>query len=322
MAWKVLIPQDIAACGKKYLQEHGCEIIPGSGTTERILCRDVAECDAVIARTAWYTRNVIDAGKKLKVISRCGIGVDNIDCAYAGRKGIWVTNGPRSNSNSVAEHTLYLILACAKNASYVEREFRSGNYEIRNRITGLELKGKTLGLIGLGQIGRMVAEKAIEGFGMRVIAYDPYVEPGRLENGVEALENDDEVYEKSDFVSLHLPATAETRQSIGAVQFQKMKPTAFFINAARGEIVVEQELIEALRSRKIRGAGLDVYETEPVDPDNPLMRMENVTLTPHYAAMTEDALEHMSITAARDVVAVLNGERPRFPVKHPETGLQ
>lgn len=318
MAYKVLIPQDIVDCGKEYLLEHECEIVPGSGTTENALCRDVVDCDAIIARTAQYTRSVIDAGKKLKVISRYGIGVDNIDHAHAAKKGIWVTNGPHSNSNSVAEHTMYLILACAKNASYIERELRNGNYEVRNRIIGSEIEGKTLGLIGLGHIGRMVAEKAMQGFNMRVIGYDPFVQPGKLENGIEALENADEVYRNADFVSLHLPATASTRKSIGMAQFKLMKSTAFLINAARGEIIVERELIEALDNRIIRGAGLDVYENEPIDPDSPLLNMDNVILTPHYAAMTRDALERMSMIAAEDVVTVLNGGTPKFPVNQPE----
>lgn len=316
--FKVLIAQDISAAGKKYLVENGCEIVHGSGTTENVLCKDIEECDAVIARTAEYTKRVIDAGKKLKVISRYGVGVDNIDWAYAEEKGIWVTNVPHGNSNSVAEHTIYLILACAKNGSYVERKLRNGNFEVRNEILGIELKDKILGLIGLGHIGKLVAQKAIDGFGMNVIAYDPFLTPGVLENGVKIFDNIDEVYQNADFISLHLPLNEKTRNSVGMDQFNKMKDSAYLINAARGGIIAEDELVEALNKGIIKGAGLDVYRKEPVEEGNPFLRMDNITITPHYAAMTEDATKNMGLAAARDVVAVLRGEKPAFPVNHPD----
>lgn len=316
--FKVLIAQDISDAGKKYLMENGCEIVHGSGTTENVLCRDIEECDAVIARTAQYTKRVIDAGKKLKVISRYGVGVDNIDWAYAEEKGIWVTNVPHGNSNSVAEHTIYLILACAKNGSYVERKLRNGNFEVRNEILGIELKDKILGLIGLGHIGKLVAQKAIDGFGMNVIAYDPFLAPGVLENRVKISNNIDEVYQNADFISLHLPLNEKTRNSVGMDQFNKMKDSAYLINAARGGIIAEDELVEALNKGIIKGAGLDVYRKEPVEEGNPFLKMDNITITPHYAAMTEDATKNMGLVAAKDVVAVLRGEKPAFPVNHPD----
>jgi len=316
--FKVLIPQDIAESGKKYLIANGCEIISGSGTTEDALCKDVQDCDAIIARTAQYTRRVIDAGKKLKVISRYGVGVDNIDYEYAEKKGIWVANVPHGNSNSVAEHTIYLILACAKNGSYIEREMRSGKFEVRNEILGSELEGKVLGLIGLGHIGNLVAQKAMYGFGMKVIGYDPFIEPGRQKNGVEVLDNVDAVYQKADFVSIHLPLNEKTKNSIGMTQFRQMKASAYFVNAARGEIVVEEDLLEALHKGIIRGAGLDVYRNEPLELEHPLLMADNVTLTPHYAAMTDDATSNMSLSAAKDVVAVLWGGIPCYPVNQPQ----
>ena len=317
MSFKVLIPQDITDAGKNFLMENGCEVLIGSASDPETIMREVVDCDAILARTAQYPKEVIAAAPKLKVIGRHGIGVDNIDVKYCEDNGIYVTYAPLSNSNSVAEHTLYLILCCARNAMLIDSEFRAGNFEIRNKAKGMDLDGKVLGLIGLGRIGQMVARKAVFGFNMKVIGYDPYLKPENVPEGITALHTMDEVLRQSDFVSLHIPATPETRKSIGLAQFKMMKRSACLINAARGEIVNEADLIEALEQGIIRGAGLDVFEQEPPAKDNKLLAMKNVVPTPHNAALTQESMDRMGLHAAMGIVDVKDGKVPAWAVNNP-----
>lgn len=317
MAFKVLIPQDITELGKNYLKENGCEVIIGSASDVDTIIREVADCDAILARTALFPKEVFAAAPKVKVIGRHGIGVDNIDVKYCEENGIWVTYAPTSNANSVAEHTIYLMLSCARNASLIDSEFRNGNFEIRNKAKGMDLEGKTLGLIGMGRIGAMVAKKAILGFGMKVVGFDPYLKPENAPEGVTLVASKEEVFQQADFVSLHTPATPETKKSVGMAQFKLMKKGAFLINAARGEVVNEQELIEALEQGVIRGAGLDVFEQEPPAKDNKLLSMRNVIVTPHNAALTQESMDRMGLHAAMGIVDVKNGKVPAWPVNKP-----
>ncbi|MGE4284797.1 MAG: hydroxyacid dehydrogenase [Clostridia bacterium] len=318
MAFKVLIPQDITEAGKEYLREKGYEIKMGSGITVDAIKQDVVDCDAILARTAPFTAEVLEAGKKLKVIGRHGIGVDNIDVARAEELGIWVANAPTSNANSVAEHTLTLMLALARNLAYIDKEFRNGDFEIRNRLKGMDLDGKTLGLIGLGRIGTMVAKKAALGLGMKVIGYDPYLTKDKVAPEIEFVDNMEAVFKGADFISLHIPATKETRGSIGKKYFEMMKPTAFLVNCARGEVVNEPELIEALKQKTIAGAGLDVFSQEPPEKDNPLLKMNNVIATPHNAALTQESMDRMGLHAAIGIDEVLSGKKPSWPVNNPK----
>lgn len=317
MSFKVLIPQDITDAGKNYLRENGCEIIIGSASDPATIAREAVDCDAILARTAQYPKSVFAAAPKLKVVGRHGIGVDNIDVQYCTENGIFVTYAPLSNANSVAEHTLFLMLACARNAMIIDEEFRKGNFEIRNKAKGMDLEGKTLGLIGLGRIGQMVARKASLGFGMKVIAFDPYVKPENAPDGVRLADSKETVFAQSDFVSLHTPSTPETRKSVGLDQFKMMKKGAYLINASRGEVVNEAELIAALEQGIIRGAGLDVFEEEPPAPDNRLLAMRNVIPTPHNAALTQESMDRMGLHAAIGIVDVLNGRKPAWGVNSP-----
>ncbi len=318
MPFRVLIPQDITDAGKNYLKDNGCEVVIGSASDPDTIRREAADCDAILARTAQFPAEVLAAAPRLKVIGRHGIGVDNIDVQYCEDNGIFVTYAPLSNSNSVAEHTMFLILCCARNAMLVDSEFRTGNFEIRNKAKGMDLDGKVLGLVGLGRIGQMVARKAIHGFNMSVIGYDPYVKAENLPEGIQVMESMDEVFRQADFVSLHVPATAETRKSIGMRFFRQMKKSAFLINAARGEIVNEAELIEALEQGVLRGAGLDVFEQEPPAKDNPLLAMKNVIPTPHNAALTQESMDRMGLHAAMGIVDVKNGKTPAWAVNQPK----
>ena len=317
MAYKILIPQDIAEEGKDWLREKGYEIKMGSGVTVEAIRQDVVDCDAILARTAPFPAEVLEAGVKLRVISRHGVGVDNIDIKHAEQLGIWVTNAPESNAGSVAEHTLGLIIAAARNYSLCEREFRNGNFDIRNQAIGVDLEGKILGVLGLGKIGSLVARKAAYGLDMKPIAFDPFLPAAAFPEGVQRVENWDDIFRRSDFVTIHIPATDETRGSIGKKELSLMKPTAFLINAARGEIVDENELIRALQDKQIAGAALDVYREEPPSEDSPLFALDNLVMKPHHASLTRECMLRMALHAGQGIEEVLNGKAPTWPVNRP-----
>ncbi len=320
MAYTILIPQDIAAEGKAYLQERGFRIKMGSGTTVQAIKNDVVDCEAIVARTAPYPAEVLEAAPKLKVISRCGVGVDNIDLKGAERLGIWVTNAPESNARTVAEAVLGFIIMLGRQMTYCEREFRRGNFEIRNQFRGMDLEGKVLGIVGCGRIGRQVASKARLALEMKVLAYDPYLSGEQAPEGVEMVENWEAIFARPDFVSLHLPSTGNPL--VGMKEFSLMKPSAYFLNLARGDVVFEEELIEALQKKLIAGGALDVFAKEPPDRDNPLFAMENVIVTPHNTGLTTECAIRMAMDAASGVEEVLSGKRPRWPVNKPASPRQ
>jgi D-3-phosphoglycerate dehydrogenase len=226
-----------------------------------------------------------------------------------------VTIAGLANYKSVAEMAIGLIVALGRRITYAEREFRRGNFAVRLPFCGSDLEDKILGIAGLGKIGRRLAEKARLGLDMRILGYDPFVSKAQAPEGVEMVDTWEEIFTRSDFVSLHMPYTGE--KLIGAREFGWMKPSAYFINLARGEIVVEEELIAALRSKQIAGAAIDVFEKEPPDPDNPLLAMDNVITLPHMAGLTEECSARMSLQAAQGIVEVLSGKRPSWPVNNP-----
>jgi D-3-phosphoglycerate dehydrogenase len=316
MSYKVLIPQDISEAGKKYLREKGYEIKMGSGTAVETLKEEVPDCHAIIARTASYPAEVLKAGTNLKVIGRHGVGVDNIDVETATELGIYVTNAPESNAGSVAEHTLGLIIATARHFVQCDAAVRSGNFEIRNQLVGNDIEGKVLGLIGLGRIGRLVARKAKTGLGMKIIGYDPFIDPDSV-GDVGLVESIEKVLKTADFISLHLPANEKTIGLIDKERLALMKPTAYLLNIARGGIVKESDLFEALTAKHIAGAALDVFTEEPPNPSNPLFKLDNVTVTPHNAALTRECMDRMALHAARGIHEVLSGGTPTWPVNKP-----
>lgn len=311
MKQKVLLPQDIAKPGRDYLLERGYELKMGRGISEELIAEDVRGCSAIIARLGAFGKRVIEAEPGLRVIARHGAGYDNIDVEAAKQAGIWVTFDPVSNGNAVAEHCIALLLACGKNLPVMDRAVRSGNFAVRNQRPTMELSGKVLGIAGFGRIGRLVAQKAGDRLGMEIAAYDPYVNEAKGARMTETLE---ELLEVSDFVSIHMPSTEETRGMFGMEQFKRMKGTAWLINAARGELVKEKELIGALSQGVIAGAALDVFEKEPPKKDSGLFQLENVILSPHNAALTKEAMERMAVTAAKAVDDVLSGRKPQFVV--------
>jgi len=317
MVCKVLIPQDVAQPGKDYLRERGYEIKIGGGVTADAIAADVVDCDAILARTAPFPAKVFEAGKKLKVISRHGVGYDNIDVAKATELGIWVTFAPESNADTVAEHAIGCIFTLARNFLQLDRETRAGNWGIRDKLLGFDLSGKVLGIVGLGKIGRRVAQKASRGLDMKVVGYDPFLKPEQIAEFATPVTSLEEVFGAADFVSVHIPGGATTKGIVNKKLFAVMKKTAFFINASRGDVVAESDLIEALRNGTIAGAAIDVYEKEPPPKDNPLMNMGNVLLTPHNASQTRECMIRMALHAARGIDEVLSGKRPTWPVNDP-----
>lgn len=317
MGFTVLIPQNVSEVGKNYLTERGYALKMGTGIDVPTLVREVADCDAVLVRTAPMSREVLAAGKKLKVVARHGVGYDNVDVGAAAELGIWATNAPLSNALSVAEHTMLLILAAAKNLYAIGERFREGDFDIRLRVRNVDLEGKTLGLVGVGRIGTLVGKKAALGFGMQVLGYDPYLSADKRVPEIVMTDDLDQVFTSADFISLHIPATAETKGLIGKKYFSLMKKTAFFINCARGEVVDEADLIAALKDGTIAGAALDVFELEPPAAANPLLAMPNVVATPHCASLTAESSDRMALHAAMEIDAVLSGKRPQWPVNKP-----
>ncbi len=314
---KVLIPQNVAEEGKNYLRDRGYEIKMGSGLTNDDIAKDVVDCDAILARTAAFPAKVLEAGKRLKVIARHGVGFDNIDVPRATELGIWVTFTPEALTNTVAEYTVGCIIALARNFIHFDSELRAGNWEIRDKMTGMDLAGKVLGVVGLGRIGRCVAKKAALGLEMQVVGYDPFLKPEQFNELAIPAKTWEEIFTVSDFVTLHMPGADATRDIVGKKELAKMKKTAYLINAARGSVVNESDLVEALRSGTIAGAALDVYRKEPPERDSPLFTMSNVLLTPHNASLTRECMVRLAVHAAQGIDEVLSGRKPTWPVNKP-----
>ena len=302
----ILITEQVDPIGPELLKKAGHTVAMMQSRDVAELEEKIKDADAVIVRILDIPAEVIRNAPKLKVISKHGVGVDNIDLEAAKAAGVAVSVTPGANSLSVAEHAVSMMLALAKNLPHVTEQYRRVGFAAKNCAPGTEVSGKTIGLIGCGQIGSFVAKIALSGFGMKVLAYDPYAK--QLPEGVERVDERDRIFKESDFITLHLALTPETLHGIGEREFGMMKPTAIFLNCARGPLVDEPALINALQQGKIAGAGLDVTEVEPCDADSPLFKMKNVILTPHYAPTTKEAAARVSKIAAENVIALLNGE--------------
>ncbi len=308
---RVLICDPIAEVGIEILQEvASVDVKPGLSPED--LAEIIGGYEAVVVRSATKIRaNVIEQGRRLKVIARAGAGLDNIDVAEAQNRGIQVVNSPDANTRAVAEHTLALILALARHVPAADTSLKAGRWE-KKKLMGIGLFGKTLGIIGLGRIGREVAVRA-RAFGMRVLVNQRRPTPElNLELGVEAVDLT-ELLRQSDFVSIHVPARPENHNMMGAAQFALMKPSAYLINTSRGVIVDEQALLAALDSGQIAGAALDVFVKEPA-VDSVLAQHERVIATPHIAASTEDAQTMAAITVAQQIVELLQGSKLENPL--------
>jgi len=314
MSYRILLPQEIMKEGREYLERRGYELIIGSGMEEEDIIRDIPDCDAIIVRLSKMSERVFDAAKKLKVVARHGAGYDTVDLHAAKRHGVTVLNAPTANSMSVAELTIFFMLHCSRNFSLVSQKMLEDYYQAKLRTPKVELDGKTLGLIGVGNIGSRVAIKALHGFNMKVIAYDPYKTAEQVPEGVELTQDFNRIFKESDFVSLHCPATEETFDFVGEKQFSQMKPTAYFINTARGKLVDEKALYHALSTCQIAGAGVDVLKTEPFDPADPIFTLSNIVIAPHIGAATKEATDRASLHSAVGIDEVLSGKKPSWPV--------
>jgi D-3-phosphoglycerate dehydrogenase len=282
------------------------------------LAREVADCAALLVRSAPIPASVIEAGASLKIISCHGVGVDKIDVAAASRRGIPVAITPYANTVSVAEHTLALMLALAKRIIEYDGATRAGKFAIRNTYQAVDLNGKLLGVLGMGRIGSMVCRKARAAFEMEVLAYDPFISAETIEQtGARPVRTIPELLKNADVLTIHVPYTSETRGLIGAAEFRQMKPGALLINTARGAIVDESALAYALNERQIAGAALDVYDPEPPDANNPLLHLSNVVLTPHSASLTAEGVVRLATQSAQAIVDIFEGRRP-VAVVNPE----
>jgi len=309
----VLVIQPIAQEGIKMLLAEGLRVTQAENSCLETLSNEIVDADAILVRDAKIPRELIERGKRLSVISRHGAGLERIDIGAATEKGIWVTYTPTANSVSVAEHAIAMILALAKNLLKGDRVLRQGNFAIRHELYGIELEGKTLSILGLGNVGRRLGKKAAYGLGMRVIGYDPYVDDSNLDPLIELNADWESLFKEADFVSLHMSLNDQTKGIIGRKEFELMKKSAFFINCSRGSIVKESELSDALGCGRIAGAGIDVYDPSPPAKDHPLFAMDNVIITPHSAAHTHEAMINMAKQAAQGIIEVLRGEIPTWP---------
>lgn len=312
---KVLITEKLADPGVELLQKD-FDVDVTLGLAPEELLEKIPAYDGLIIRSATkVTADVIGAADNLKAIGRAGIGVDNIDIEAASKKGVLVANAPESNTVAAAEHTLGMMLAVARRIPAADASLREGEWK-RSAFKGVEVREKTLGLIGLGHVGAIVARGAL-GMGMKVIAYDPYVSADRMRDmSVSRAETVDGVLENSDFVSLHVPRTPKTVGMIDEAALSKMKPTAYLINVARGGIVDEADLYNALKEGAIAGAALDVFAEEPTT-ESPIFALPNVVVTPHLGASTAEAQDRAGITAAEQVASALRGAVPVHAINAP-----
>jgi D-3-phosphoglycerate dehydrogenase len=295
-----LSPATVEALGPDF------EVRTVDGTDRPALLAAVADVDALLVRSATRVdAEVLAAARRLKVVARAGVGLDNVDVPAATQAGVMVVNAPQSNIVSAAELTVGLIVAAARHIAPANASLRGGTWA-RSRYSGVELQDKVLGIVGLGRIGVLVAQR-MSAFGMRLVAYDPYVQPARAAQIGVRLTSLDELLAEADVVTVHLPRTPETVGLIGAAALAKAKPGVILVNAARGGIVDEDALLQGLREGRVGAAGLDVYATEPCT-DSPLFALDQVVATPHLGASTEEAQEKAGIAVARSVRLALAGE--------------
>jgi D-3-phosphoglycerate dehydrogenase / 2-oxoglutarate reductase len=302
---KVLVKERIADAGVELLRE-SFDVELGLDWDAEELAARIGEFDGILIRSATrLDRDLIERATGLRVIGRAGTGVDNVDIEAATERGIVVANAPEANSVAAAEHTLAVMLALCRNVPQAHASLAGGAWE-RSRFKGAELYGKTLGVLGFGRIGQLVAQRAM-GFDMTVVAYDKFVTAERFrELGAEGLESPDELYERADFISLHLPKTPETVGFIDSEAIAAMREGVRLVNCARGELVDLDALAEGLESGKVAGAALDVFPEEPFT-DHPVLGRDDVVVTPHLGASTEEAQDRAGIVTAEQVTAALTG---------------
>ncbi len=312
---RVLVADPIAREGIDLLAAHA-EVDVRLKLAPEALLAVIPDYHALVVRSETrVTEAVLAAGERLEIVARAGTGVDNVDVEAATRRGIIVVNAPDGNTRAVAEHTLALLLALLRHIPAAQASLRGGAWQ-RGRFLGAELGGKTLGVIGFGRIGREVAHRAAA-FGLRVVAFDPFVSPEHIERRGATPLGLDELLREADVVSLHVPLTDKTRTLIGPRELALMRPTAVLVNCARGGLVDEAALAEAIEAGRLGGAALDVFAQEPPSPENPLLGLERVIVTPHIAGSTAEAQSRIALTVAEEIVALWSGKPLRWAVNAP-----
>ena len=309
----VLLPQPIESEAIALLEKNNCNVITAPDPKPETVLPLIKDAHGLILRTGIsITRDLIAAADELLVISRTGGGLDNVDVAAATEKEIIVTSNQGVNTISVAEHVLSFMLALTKRLATMDQAVRGGNFGIRYQNLPGDIHGKTLGLLGFGRIGSKIGEICRQTFAMQVLAHDPYLpDEKKIEyhDWVRIVELE-ELLSESDVISIHVPLTDKTRHLVDAAEIALMKPDALLINTSRGGVVNEDALAAALINNKIAGAGLDVFNEEPVSSDNPLLKLDNVILTPHTAALTRECVSRMATEAAKCVLDVFAGREP------------
>lgn len=314
MKHKILISEKVAEETINMLEENHMEIKYGRGISENDVIEDIKDCDAVMVRVLPITKKVLDNAPNLKIIAKHGVGCDSIDIEEAHRRGIPVVYAPGSNSQSVAEHTMALILACARHLKETNLGYAKGDYQIKNRISFSEISGKTLSIIGFGNIAKMVAAMAYHGFNMRIVAYDTNPNISGIPEYVQICSDINEVFSMGDFVSVHIPGTSDNTGFINYDLLCKMKSTSFIINTSRGNVIDTNDLLRAIDNKIIAGAGLDVCDPEPAPVGSKLFTDPRIILTPHSAAASKESMINMGKIAAQGVIDFLGGKPPKYVI--------
>jgi len=310
---RILLPQPIEKEAISLLEAANFEVVLAPDKRAETVAPLLKGVQAVILRTGiMFNRELMNHADDLWVISRTGAGVDNVDVPAATEMGILVTCVLGTNTRSVVEHAIALIFALAKHLPIMDREVRQNNFDIRFKNLPRDLKGKTLGVIGLGRIGSELARICHHAFGMNILGHDPYLtsEAMALFQGWVEFCDMESLFRKADVVSIHIPLLPSTKNLIGAREFGWMKSDAFLINTSRGGVLDEISLIQYLREKRIAGAGLDVFAQEPLEKDNPLKKLDNVILTPHTAALTRECVIRLATESAKAVIDIHHGKRP------------
>jgi len=316
---KVLLTEEIRSVGIAALEQEVEVVIAPDPRPETIISM-VADFDGIISRNTFIGYDIFANAPKLKVVASHGVGTDHIDIEAANKFGVYVVNTPGANAESVAEVVVGLMLCLSRRLVAGDYAMRiNKDYYARNKLIGRDLYKKVIGIIGMGQIGRKLARICKEGFLMEILGFDPYVTEDEMKSlGVKKISDIDEVLRKADFVSLNCPYNDELHHMIDDGKLKLMKPSSYIINCARGQLIDEKALYNALYQGTIAGAAIDVYSKEPPDPDNPLFKLPNIIATPHIAANAEDSINNMSLISALDVLYILRGETDKAHIVNRE----
>lgn len=316
--YKVLVPQALKTVARDFLTQKGYELVVPTGTDETALKEAIANVDGVIARTEKYTKSVVGAAKRLKVIARYGIGFENIDLAACDAKDITVTLARGCNTYSVAEHAITLMLACLRQIPRLNQEIHKANWKSRDTVETHEARYKTFGSIGIGPIGMEAVRIAHFGFQMKILVYDKFVDQSKFPEWIEFTNTLEDLMTAADVVSPHLPLNKGTFHMLNAETIAHMKATGILLNVSRGPIWDEKAVYDALKEHRIAAAGADTFEIEPPAKELPLFALPNFIGTPHSAALTEEAIQAVAMNCAHAIDDVLNGREPQFVINHPQ----